>query len=139
MTDRENEIMKKYEAFIKPMKGPQETLMCFGFECGTGWYGILERLFEAISKLDKPENFEIVQVKEKFGGLRVYTNYSTDEIEALITEAEKEADNTCEICGEPGTLCTNGGWLKTMCETCMNGKEGYYKYEENTEKCEGEE
>jgi hypothetical protein len=35
---------------------------------GAGWHGFLERLFAA-----KPTWVQVVQVKEKFGGLRVYT------------------------------------------------------------------
>lgn len=159
MNQEAKQIMDKYPDFIQPMKGPQRTLMCFGFECDKGWYPLLNSLFEKIDKIVNPNifikvfriikgfilrkklsysGFEVIQVKEKFGGLRVYTNFSTDEIENLIGEAEKKADKTCEICGRPGCLCSNGGWLKTMCEGCMKGKEGYKKYEENTEECEGE-
>ncbi|MDE2106166.1 MAG: hypothetical protein KGL39_53580 [Patescibacteria group bacterium] len=36
---------------------------------GAGWHGLLERLFAV-----KPLGLKIVQVKEKFGGLRVYTS-----------------------------------------------------------------
>jgi len=119
MNEKEIEIMKKYKAFIKPEKGPQHTLMCFGFECGEGWYLILKNLFEAISKLDLPESFEILQVKEKFGGLRVYTNSSTDEVDALIDKAEEESLITCEVCGAFAKPSTRGGWVKTICENCL--------------------
>ena len=110
-------IMKKYD-FIKPEKGPQHTLMCFGFECGEGWYSIIEKLFEDIKKLNPSKDFEIIQVKEKWGGLRVYTNYTTDEIEKLINEAEEESFKTCETCGEAGERSTKGGWTKTICSNC---------------------
>ncbi len=115
---KEKELMEKYNAFIHPEKGIQNTLMGFGFECGEGWHPILERLFEAISKLDKPEGFEVTQVKEKYGSLRVNTNYSTDEIDDLIDKAEEESITTCEVCGKPGKLSKKNFWYKTLCNTC---------------------
>jgi hypothetical protein len=44
--------------------------MGFGFECGDGWFDLVYDCFIRISEA----NCEtvIVQVKEKFGGLRVY-------------------------------------------------------------------
>lgn len=114
----EKELMEKYREFIKPEKGIQNTLMGFGFECGEGWFPILERLFEAISKLDKPEGFEITQVKEKYGTLNVYTQSSTDEIDILIDKAEYESSATCEVCGHVGTLSKRNGWYKTLCNNC---------------------
>ncbi len=36
---------------------------------GQGWHGIIERLFAA-----KPTWIQVIQVKEKFGGLRFYVN-----------------------------------------------------------------
>ena len=119
MNEKEIEIMKKYKAFIHPEKSIQQSLMAFGFECDEGWYLILKNLFEAISKLNPPSDFEIFQVKEKFGGLRVYTNSSTKEIEALIDKAEEESFNTCEVCGASAKPSTRGGWVKTICENCL--------------------
>lgn len=58
-----------------------------------------------------------VQVKEKFGQLRLYMNYYVKEIEELITEAEVKSGKTCEDCGTPGEL-REGGWLVTLCDNC---------------------
>ena len=68
-------------------------------------------------------------VKEKFGGLRVYLTSSTDEMEAAIDEAEAESFKTCEECGAPGVLRSDGGWLMTACDSHAKGSEPY-KYEE---------
>lgn len=60
-----------------------------------------------------------VQVKEKFGGLRFYVNFSTPRIEELIREAEEKADRTCETCGNPGKRKnTNTNWVLTICPEC---------------------
>jgi hypothetical protein len=57
----------------------------------------------------------IVQIKEKFGGLRFYTNGTTDIHGAYIDFAECMASQTCEHCGKPGSL-RNSSWMKTLCD-----------------------
>ena len=69
------------------------------------------------------------QVKEKFGGLRVYLTSSTDEMEQAIRQAEEESFKTCEICGEPGAL-RRGGWLATLCDAHSEGRKSYENEEE---------
>jgi hypothetical protein len=60
-------------------------------------------------------NFEIVQVKEKFGGLRIHVNLANDAMRQRIETAIQESFHTCEVCGQPGTL-REGGWIKTLCD-----------------------
>lgn len=56
----------------------------------------------------------IVQVKEKFGGLRFYMDGGTDEHRIAVGFAEAMAARTCEVCGSPGER-SDGGWIKTLC------------------------
>jgi len=94
----------------------------FYFECGDGWFDLLKELSEKLEPLFAPyrerHSCRIVQVKEKFGGLRYYTGFYPSEeskkIEAAIEEAEKKAWVTCEVCGEPGKV-RYGGWISTLC------------------------
>jgi hypothetical protein len=58
---------------------------------------------------------EATQVKEKFGTLRFYTNHSDEVINNLIGLAENMSAVTCEICGSPGKLNTEG-WLNVTCD-----------------------
>ena len=38
-------LCAKYPQIFKDRNGnPRDTLMCFGFECGDGWYGIIDTL-----------------------------------------------------------------------------------------------
>ena len=38
-------LCAKYPQIFKDRNGdPRQTLMCFGFECGDGWYGIIDTL-----------------------------------------------------------------------------------------------
>jgi len=57
----------------------------------------------------------IVQVKEKFGGLRFYVDGGSQEVENYITFAEAMASQTCEVCGSPGER-RSGGWIRTLCD-----------------------
>jgi hypothetical protein len=72
---------------------------------------------EAKAKMDIEEAKipVVVQVKEKFGGLRFYVNGSTDEQYALIRFAESMSYKTCEVCGKRGKP-NKGGWIKTRCK-----------------------
>jgi len=63
----------------------------------------------------QPNHPRAVQVKEKYGTLRFYMNYSINEMEDLIQIAEDKSAVTCEVCGEPGEL-RNHGWLFTFCD-----------------------
>lgn len=104
-------------------KTMQETCMYWGFECGDGWFNILNQLMGNIqhhidSKNKKEEVIPQVvldQVKEKFGTLRFYYTGGDDYIRGMVSMAEAMSGVTCEVCGKPGE--TNyGGWIKTRCE-----------------------
>lgn len=45
---------------------------------------------------------QVCQIKEKFGGLRIYYNGQDPYIDGLISMAEAWAYRTCEECGKPG-------------------------------------
>lgn len=117
----EEKLFNRFE-FFHPEKSQQEALMCFGFEHGDGWFDLIWELCENIEKELKSSNmqddsapFEVVQVKEKFGGLRFYTDWSTDTVFDLIQEAEDKSYTICEICGKEGKV-RPGGWIKTLCD-----------------------
>ena len=78
----------------------------------------------ALKKLrwDPQTGFAVVQVKEKFGGLRYYINAGNDRIYNLITLAERLANVTCENCGRLGKE-RPGGWIQTLCDACAKPKE----------------
>ena len=60
--------------------------------------------------------FDETKVKEKYGSLRFYTNYSDDFVDRLINEAEINSEVTCEECGNPGVLRNDCNWYTTLCE-----------------------
>lgn len=114
-----------------------------------GWEPIVEALFDAIEKLiddDQAARFQVRQIKEKFGGLRVYAGLRAtadqddddddepspplspaDEatnraISKLIQKAEREAASTCEGCGKPSEIRTIQDCMTTLCDACVAQK-----------------
>ena len=82
--------------------------MPFGFEHGDSWFDLVWTLCErletvvAAAETETGRSFHVHQVKEKFGGLCFYPNYSNDTISTLIEAAVFESIHTCEVCAGPG-------------------------------------
>ena len=66
---------------------------------------------------------KIMQVKEKFGGLRFYVHGANDFLNGMIHMAEAASFKICEQCGKPGRP-RGGGWILTLCDECENGRRG---------------
>lgn len=71
---------------------------------------------EQMLKAQKDLIPKIEQVKEKYGTLRFYTNFTTERIDTLIEYAELMSACTCEKCGAPGIEYPIG-WIRTLCHT----------------------
>ncbi len=97
----------------------------FSFECGPGWAGLLQRLFNDLGDILRPTGDTIVikQLKEKFGTLRVYWQGAVDiDTDALIEDAillaAFRSEVTCQICGQPGQMRKSGfGWYHVACDS----------------------
>lgn len=92
-------------------------------EIEDGWVPIVSDWYTSVQK----HKFKVKpsQVKEKFGGLRIYffktsgmSDRDVETVNELISVAESIADRTCEVCGRPGSLQRNRSWLKTLCNDC---------------------
>lgn len=79
---------------------------------GKGWHKLLDTLYD-----NKPKDTLVMQVKEKFGGLRFYISTGLNEFLVLVDKIEDESEKTCEECGKPGEP-TGTGWIKTLCDDC---------------------
>jgi len=96
--------------------------------CGPGWYPIIVELDQQLAGV--VPDYEVHQVKEKFGGLRYYyagPGHLVDEMDRLVRVAEDKADRTCEACGKPGRLHRTTGaypWYQTLCRRCAKER-GY--------------
>lgn len=121
----DDQLVSNYPKIFADRNKPMtETCMCWGFECGDGWFNIINQLCGNIQHhIDwKTKTGKVVpqvvaeQVKEKFGTLRFYYRGGDDYISGLVSMAESMSGVTCEQCGAPGE--TNGqGWISTLCET----------------------
>lgn len=113
----------------------------FHVECGPGWKG----LYIPLLKLCEVYGIRVMQVKEKFGGLRFYTGGYVDPARAMeeipppdlcdiIDAAEEASYHTCEECGTSGVerwdderkpvykvktgRSRTSGWIRSLCDTC---------------------
>lgn len=145
------------ELFRDRHGNPVKTAMCWGFDVGDGWYSLIESICEYLmadvnrlkdrieSGLYKDEVIEkyklelaeaeknipiVVQVKEKFGGLRFYVVGDTEEQSDYIHFAENFSYRICETCGTTCDVMTyNCGWIKSLCPTHANERYGEHEAE----------
>ena len=111
-------LFNEFPKLFEHRKNKQISLLYFGVECNSGWFDLIYNLTKTVSKLVKEKgikDFEIVQIKEKFGGLRYYTNFYTESIGKLIRDAEEKSYKICEVCGKPGKL-RKVSWYRTLCK-----------------------
>ena len=66
------------------------------------------------------------QVKEKYGGLRLYFSGGDSYIEGIIDMAEEYSYKICEVCGNKGKP-NKEGWITTLCEICRSKNESYIR------------
>jgi hypothetical protein len=117
----EQQLIERWPTWFNTGGDIKHTLMPRGFTHDDGWFDILLRLCEDLEPLvaefeQKTEcQFDILQVKEKFGGLRIHVNHANDAIRQRIETAIQESLHTCEVCGQPGRL-REEGWIKTLCD-----------------------
>ena len=90
---------------------------CGSLDVGPGWYRLIVDLDRELGAIDP--GYQLVQVKEKFGGLRYYVELEPDRprpgFDELIRAAERRSERTCEQCGRGGGLTRRGSWVRTLC------------------------
>jgi hypothetical protein len=97
---------------------------------GDGWQDLVEKAFvriDAAAEGQPTGSLQILQIKEKFGTLRIYYGHRLpDDVLAKVEEAVKLAEArsrcTCETCGAAGQLYNKGGWRMTRCERHAEGE-----------------
>lgn len=96
---------------------------------GVGWHPLVRELEEKLNAIDP--NFELLQIKEKFGGLRYYANSDAPGFHDAINLAEAKSFTICEICGESGECkaTVRGSWIKTLCDTHRAEDQAQYQAE----------
>jgi len=122
-TELDKKLVTKYpKIFAQRNKPMTETAMCWGFECGDGWYWLIDNLCSLLQwdiDHNKHPQIEATQVKEKYGTLRFYTNGSDDKQDGMIDLAESLSSSICEKCGSVDGVTQTEGWIVTLCKKCM--------------------
>ena len=92
------------------------------WECGKGWWPLIEKVAAAIDSFNAahPETpVEVSQIKQKFGGLRIYHHNAPEDLRRLIDEVIVASWHTCEKCGSTAGVTTNlEGYRLTLCPDC---------------------
>jgi hypothetical protein len=113
----------------------QREQLVHGFECQDGWfdliYGLAEQIREDRIQFSEQKYFEVVQVKQKMGKLRINIRGGDDFIQKLLKKTEQESQSICELDGKPATglfVCAPH-WYRYLCETC-GGLHGCMTFED---------
>lgn len=110
---------------------PWDKGLCWFDSIPTGWrksFGIqmadeLKDLLLRASKIDGTDwlhNYEVSEVKEKWGALRWYADVPMclhQEFETWERKYEELSMETCIVCGKPAEGRTKG-WITPICEEC---------------------
>src|SRR5271157_5974939 len=112
-------FFKIYPPYYRTLKQILRQIKKENYFTGKGWTPLLIELTEKLiaiekknlpwyKRLRKRNLITVAQIKEKFAGLRYYTNginrLYADEVYELISEYENKSYITCEDCGQPGVL-----------------------------------
>ena len=103
----------------------------WGIAIGDGWYHLVYHLCKHLqSYIDanrKPQ-IEVVQIKEKFGGLRFYCDNTDEYTQGIISHAEYLSEWMCEMCGSLEDVgFYRAGWIKTVCKKCATDSYEHFK------------
>lgn len=120
------QLARIYDPWLDNLYGGTSTdkdVVTAQIDVDDGWAGLLQDLLRKLKMLALGPDFRIVQIKEKFGGLRVYWEGVDDkelrkEVMDLVQLAEELSYKTCEKCGSMDGVETKGAWLKSFCQNC---------------------
>ena len=133
----QNQLFEKYpDLFSNKDKDIMSSCMGWGIETGNGWHDIISSVCWMIKQHEDnmkwqteykqktepeyqsdyfPVKFD--QVKEKYGGLRLYFSGGDEYVEGLVSMGEAMSYKICEVCGNKGKP-NEGGWISTLCDGC---------------------
>jgi hypothetical protein len=87
---------------------------------------MIEEIDQLLKKANYIQEYQILQVKEKYGTLRWYdAGFPTDyyeELQQIIDKYEKISEFTCSVCGkydQDEVQMRQGGWISAYCKEHM--------------------
>lgn len=90
------------------------------YECGDGWRNLIDVTIDQVVASDP--KIQIKQVKEKFGGLRIYYSPHNNKADYVIRLAEEIAAKSCMSCGKDARIQKLNGSLVLLCASCYSVK-----------------
>ena len=149
------------DIFVDRRADMRTTCMCWGFDCGDGWYELLNDLCKKLAALRRVTGVGVraSQVKEKYGTLRFYVWGESDSdrckatgatqedlavigviVYDIIDRASSRSAYTCERCGGRGRVVARG-WYACRCWECWKKEhpEGTRDQYNETDEEDGEE
>ena len=147
-----NEVLDKYlcefypRIFSERELSPRQSCMGRGIETGNGWFPLICSLCDHIqNRIDYHNKYlryntadakpipQVVfqQVKEKFGGLRIYHVGGDDYIQGLIDMTASMSYHFCEICSKAGYMEVGHteGWIQSVCKDCAKESKRTIKFD----------
>lgn len=132
ITIKRNRLLIEKYPWLLPRKWTGEVIEDYDYtytvldDMPYGWriaFGeqMCEELKNALDMMDPEEvkKFRIVQIKEKYGSLRFYTNWVTDQIAEIIYKYSIMSEHICISCGAPATKMSLG-WICPWCDSCAS-------------------
>lgn len=120
---------EEYDSRLAAIAGHPLMSKAWEVSVEPGWLGIVEDMLAEIAALPKRKRTLFSQVKEKFGGLRLYTVDSRsdakhagggkdprEEAMIVVARAEAKAARSCQFCGAKGHIRNVRGWSMCLCE-----------------------
>lgn len=115
-------LSERYPKIFAERQGsPMTTAMGRGFECGDGWFDLIDELcrdLQAEADSGRIPQPVAQQVKEKIGSLRFRFFPLYEFSKDLLETARKKSLEICEVCGETGRLrCAPSFGYRTTCDS----------------------
>ena len=125
---RNRKLIARYP-WVRPVGWHFERLNTYDFTMydgvPNGWkraFGkiMLEDYREVLISHDYLDKFQWIQVKEKFGTLRLYSGAAPKEVLGLEQKYDYISGFVCITCGRMNAPVLNDGWIEPLCESCYN-------------------
>ena len=129
MSDNIKKLAEKYPLVFANMSETSYS------DLPDGWVNLVDELCSKLTPLlvesyanyplNKDESMigiTVDQIKEKFGGLRFYCSFLTEDADLwgkatdIINEYENRSYSVCQVTGKTGTQCSVGRQVITLCE-----------------------
>lgn len=88
----------------------------YDIEVLDGWYDLLYKMCTEVQTTGG--DFEVRQIKQKYGRLRVYYLTSDPRIEEIVDRYETLSETVCEECGRPGVYRKEH--IIVLCDECTH-------------------